>query len=196
MGWHFAAWVSVSIFCVVTRLRFLLPHHSHIIHAAYTGGNTDQVFSPRRVFWPQTVTTPATSTTTFWCGGGGGGAQRETQSRDGLGKADDGVGRKGGRYTFSRAGIRVVTTEFQLQQHGNRSCLLNLAKLMNIWIQFRSSGIHRVLFAQDLAQTGVIHPLNDWTQEEHNTLLGTLGRWWTHNDLTLAIYLEVCAPGI
>lgn len=60
------------------------------------------------------------------------GAQRKTQSRDGLKKADDGVGRKGGRNTFSRAGIRVVTTEFQLQQHGNRSCLLNLAKLMNI----------------------------------------------------------------
>lgn len=69
MDWHFAVWVSVAIFCVVTRLRFLLPHHSHIIHAAYTGGNTDRVFSPRRVFWPQTVTTPATSTTTFWCGG-------------------------------------------------------------------------------------------------------------------------------
>lgn len=60
------------------------------------------------------------------------GAQRKTQSRDGLKKADDGVGRKGGRNKFSRAGIRVVTTEFQLQQHGNRSCLLNLAKLMNI----------------------------------------------------------------
>lgn len=195
MGWHFAVWVSVSIFCVVTRLRFLLSHHSHIIHAAYTGGNTDWqhgsgVFSAAGVLAADCNNTSNINNHILVRG-----AQRETQSRDGLGKADDGVGRKGGRNKFSRAGIRVVTAEFQLQQHGNRSCLLNLAKLMNIWIQFRSSGIHRVLFAQDLAQTGVIHPLNVWTRE-HNRRLGTLGRWWTHNDLTLAIYLAVCAPGI